>query len=143
MIQQCCKTFNKVTIEPNIGVGALVDVSLVSNENNGGKEHCLQRSTGCKNLCQEVLLPLNLLWDVVRLFLVQASEREYLERDRLGATGDLWGPSIKTHSLSSESSLDLSGEVAAANFLSRFTGATERDAPTLTCSSTTYPTLTC
>ncbi len=37
MIQQCCKTFNKVTIEPNIGVGALVDVSLVSNENNDGR----------------------------------------------------------------------------------------------------------
>jgi len=81
-----------------------------------GKEHCLQRSSGCNNLCQEVLVPLNLLWDVVRLFLVQASEREYLERDRLGATGKLWGPSIKTHSLSSGSSLDLSGEFAAANF---------------------------
>jgi len=80
-----------------------------------GKEHCLQRSMGCKNLCQEVLLPLNLLWDVVRLFLVQASEREYLERDQLGATGDLWGPSIKTqYSSSSGSSLDLSGEFTAA-----------------------------
>ena len=62
-----------------------------------------------------MLVPLNLLRDVVRLFLVQASEREYLERDRLGAPGDLWGPSIKTHSLSSGSSLDLSGEFAAAN----------------------------
>ena len=108
-----------------------------------GKEHCLQCSSGCKNWCQEVLVPLNLLWDVVRLFFVQASEREYLERDRLGASGELGGPSIKTHSLSSESSLDLSGELAAANFLSRFTGATERDAPTLTCSSMMSPTLTC
>ena len=80
-----------------------------------GKEHCLQCSSGCKNWCQEVLVPLNLLWDVVRLFLAQASERDYLERDRLGATGDLWGPSITTHSLSSGSSLDLPGEFAAAN----------------------------
>ncbi len=37
MIQQRCKTFYKVTIKPNIGVGALVDVCLVSNENNGGR----------------------------------------------------------------------------------------------------------
>ena len=63
----------------------------------------------------KVLVPLNLLWDVVRLFLAQASERDYLERDRLGATGDLWGPSITTHSLSSGSSFDLPGEFAAAN----------------------------
>ena len=81
-----------------------------------GKEHCLQLSSGCKNWCQEVPVPLNLLWDVVRLFLVQASERECLARDRLGATGELCGPSIKTHSFSSESRMDLSGELAAANF---------------------------
>jgi hypothetical protein len=37
MIQQHCKTFYKVTIEPNIGVGALVDVCLVSNDENGGR----------------------------------------------------------------------------------------------------------
>ena len=70
-----------------------------------------------------MLGPLNLLWDDMKLFLDQASEREYLERDRLGATGDLWGPSIKIHSLSSGSSYDWSGEFAAANFGSRFTGA--------------------
>ena len=71
-----------------------------------------------------MLEPLNLLWDDMRLFLDQASEREYLERDQLGATGGSWGPSITTQSLSSgSSSFDWSGEFAAANFGSRFTGA--------------------
>ncbi len=37
MVQQRYKPFYKVTIEPNIGVGALVDVCLVSNKNSGGR----------------------------------------------------------------------------------------------------------
>ena len=70
-----------------------------------------------------MLEPLNLLWDEIRLLLDQASEREYLDIVRLGATGDLCGPSTKTTSLSSESTFDSAGEFAAANFGSRFIGA--------------------
>ena len=76
------------------------------------------------------------------LFLVQASEREYLERDRLL---EIYGDHQSKHNTHlPQGQVLICQENSLLQSLDQdFSGANERDAPTLTCSSMISPTLTC
>ena len=87
---------------------------------DSGKEHVSLRRSGCKNMWEEVLKPLNLLWDFSRCSIAQASEIEYFERVRLVY---FWYRNVLSNitqyvsSLEGLSDLDFSGDFPPLNLL--------------------------